>query len=281
MANEWILIINLIVCYGLVLFWFTCFGKEGLMAFTAVTMILANIEVNVLIVAFGLEQTLGNVMFACSFLMTDIISEIYGKKAANKTVNIGILSAITMVLISQLWLTYTPSVNDGIFEHVQALFGAVPRIIFASLIVNIITQKIDVLLYHGIWKTTTKLTGNSHRLLWVRNNASTLTSQLFNAVLFNFAAFYGTMPIGVIGQLIASSYVIFVITSLLDTPIIYLVRLIHEKRTKTIVGIGAVDKAAIEPPAYTEIAKLQNTIDNNSYTQIDTVNEDSNLEDNQ
>ena len=126
MANEWILIINLLVCYGLVLLWFTCFGKQGLMAFTAVTMILANIEVNILIVAFGLEQTLGNIMFACSFLMTDIISEIYGKKEANKAVNIGIASAVTMVIISQLWLIYTPSVNDGVFEHIQALFRGVP-----------------------------------------------------------------------------------------------------------------------------------------------------------
>ena len=241
MANEWILIINLLVCYGLVLFWFTCFGKEGLIAFTAITMVLANIEVNILIVAFGLEQTLGNIMFACSFLMTDILSEIYGKKSANKAVNIGILSAITLVLISQLWLTYTPSVNDGVFEHVQSLFGAVPRIIFASLIVNIITQKIDVALYHGIWKFTTKATGNSHRLLWARNNISTLTSQLINAVLFTFGAFYGTVPMNVLLQIMASSYAIFIVTSLLDTPVIYLVRLIHESRQKKIKVINIED----------------------------------------
>lgn len=245
MANEWILIINLLVCYGLVLFWFTCFGKDGLIAFTAITMVLANIEVNILIVAFGLEQTLGNIMFACSFLMTDILSEIYGKKSANKAVNIGVLSAISLVLISQLWLTYTPSVNDGVFSHVQALFGAVPRIIFASLIVNIITQKIDVLLYHGVWKITTKVTGNSHRLLWVRNNVSTLTSQLINAVLFTFAAFYGTVPMDVLVQIMASSYLIFVVTSLLDTPILYLVRLIHESRQKKLKEHNAMSKASI------------------------------------
>ncbi len=252
MANEWILIINLLVCYGLVLFWFSCFGKDGMMAFTAITMVLANIEVNILIVAFGLEQTLGNIMFACSFLMTDIISEIYGKKYANKAVNIGIISAITLVLVSQLWLTYTPSANDGIFEHVQALFGAVPRIIFASLIVNIITQKIDVLLYHGIWKATTKLSGDKHKMLWVRNNFSTLTSQLVNAVLFTFAAFYGTVDMMVLLQIMASSYAIFVVTSLMDTPVIYLVRLIHEHRQKKLATGTIIASELLSLPPYNE-----------------------------
>lgn len=241
MANEWILLINLIVCYSLVIIWHVLFGKTGLMAFTAVIMVLANIEVNIVIVAFGLEQTLGNIMFACSFLITDILSELYGKKYANKAVNIGILSCVAFVVISQIWLLYTPSEADTVFDSVKNVFGSVPRIIFASLIVNIVTQKIDVILYHGIWKLTTKLSGSEHKWLWVRNNGSTLTSQLVNAVLFSFAAFGGTMPVEVIGQIILSSYIIFIVTSLLDTPIIYIVRRLYEKKNV---------KAPIEPPAF-------------------------------
>ena len=234
MPNELILVLSLIVCYGLVVVWYLLFGKSGLFAFTAIVMVLANIEVNILIVAFGLEQTLGNIMFACSFLMTDILSELYGKKSANKAVNIGIVASITFVVISQIWLLYTPSGSDKVFSSVEILFKGVPRIIFSSLIVNAICQKIDVFLYHAIWKMTTKITKSEHKGLWVRNNVATLTTQLINAILFNTCAFAGTVDFIVLVQIIASSYIIFIFTSLLDTPIVYAVRKIHESLEKRI-----------------------------------------------
>ena len=84
--NELLLIGSLVVLYGAVLLWFYLFGTGGLMAFTVFATIAANIEVMILVDAFGMEMTLGNILFATTFLVTDILSEVAGKKEAQKAV---------------------------------------------------------------------------------------------------------------------------------------------------------------------------------------------------
>ena len=88
--NELLLIGSLLLCFGAVLLAYRLFGKSGLFAMTAFCAIAANIEVMILVHAFGMEQTLGNVLFAASFLVTDILSENEGKKVANRAANLGI-----------------------------------------------------------------------------------------------------------------------------------------------------------------------------------------------
>lgn len=233
--NELLLIITLLLTYSLVIVWYLLFGEKGLTAFYAVIIILANIEVNILVRAFGIEQTLGNVLFAGTFLITDILSELYGKKSANKAVNIGIFAAVTMVIISQIWIFYVPAHGDYAMDSIITLFKGTPRIILSSLAVNLVCQKFDVWLYHSIWKFTAKKSTSKDKFLWLRNNGSTLISQLLNAILFNICAFAGIFDFDTMINIIVSSYVIFLITALLDTPIIYLVRYINKrKKNKTI-----------------------------------------------
>lgn len=86
MMNEILLIGSLIFIYGMALLGYKLFGKTGLYCISAAATILANIEVLIMIKAFGAEQTLGNVLFAVTFLITDILSECEGKKAADKAV---------------------------------------------------------------------------------------------------------------------------------------------------------------------------------------------------
>ena len=74
--NEILLVASLFVIYGCVLLAYRLFGKSGLYCFTAIATITANIEVLIMVKAFGMEQTLGNILFASTFLVTDIISEI-------------------------------------------------------------------------------------------------------------------------------------------------------------------------------------------------------------
>ena len=88
LPNELLLIITLLVEYGAVLLAYKLFGKAGMFVMTALCTILANIEVLILVDAFGIEQTLGNILFACSFVVTDILSENESKKDATKAVNI-------------------------------------------------------------------------------------------------------------------------------------------------------------------------------------------------
>ena len=82
--NELILILSLVVIFGGVILAYRFFGKGGLYAFTVFATVLANIEVLILVRAFGMEQTLGNVLFASTYLITDILSENEGKKSAEK-----------------------------------------------------------------------------------------------------------------------------------------------------------------------------------------------------
>lgn len=80
MPNELILICSVVFIYGAALLGYKFFGKIGLYCISVIATILANIEVTIMINAFGMEQTLGNVLFAVTFLITDILSECEGKK---------------------------------------------------------------------------------------------------------------------------------------------------------------------------------------------------------
>ncbi len=224
MQNELVLVLSLVLTYGSVLIFYRILGKTGLFVWSAIATIVANIEVSIMIDAFGANQTLGNVLFASTFLVTDILSENYGKKAANKAVKIGILANVSFILISRLWFLYIPADNDYIMPAIKEVFANTPRFMIVGVLVFAICQVFDVWIYHFIWSKTTKLFGNRKGYLFIRNNGSTLISQLINAILFSFGAFWGTFDVATIINIIISSYVIFIITSLLDTPFVYLAR---------------------------------------------------------
>ncbi|MDE6201099.1 MAG: queuosine precursor transporter [Clostridiales bacterium] len=222
--NELLLIVSVVFIYGVVLLAYQLFGKAGLYAVSAVATVFANIEVLIRINAFGMVQTLGNVLFASTFLVTDILSECEGKRAANKAVYIGLFATLFFLGLSASWLCFVPSSDDTLLPSFRAIFTATPRIVCASLIVYAVSQIFDVWLYHKWWAFTEKKFGDKKRFLWLRNNGSTLVSQLINSLLFTVLAFVGTCDFGTLMSIFGSGYVIFVFTSLLDTPILYLAR---------------------------------------------------------
>lgn len=229
MRNEIILAANLLLIYGGVILFYRLLGRTGLYMWTVVATIAANIEALILVDAFGMEQTLGNILFASTFLVTDILSETESKKSANTAVKIGIIVSISFVALSQLWLLYTPSANDWAMPSIQAIFSNTPRMMLVSVAVYGIVQVFDVFAYHAIWKHTKKIFGDSRKGLWIRNNGSTLLSQLMNTVLFTFGAFYGKHSMATLISICLSSYVIFIATSILDTPVVYLARRLKER----------------------------------------------------
>lgn len=224
MPNEIILIASLLLIYSTVLVFYKLFGATGLHIWTVIATITANIEVLILVNAFGMEQTLGNILFASNFLVTDILSELYGKKEADKAVNIGIATSIVFIFISQSWFLYTPASSDWASESILTIFANTPRLMLASFLVYAICQKFDVWMYHKWWAFTTNKFGNSEDFLWLRNNGSTLLSQLLNTVLYTFGAFLGLYPLETILHICISSYAIYIVTSLADTPFVYLAR---------------------------------------------------------
>jgi len=227
--NEILLILSLIAEFSAVVLAYRFFGKNGLYAMTVFCTLAANIEVIILIDAFGIEQTLGNILFGASFLITDILSENEGKRAANKAVTLGICVSVLFILVSQSWLYYVPAEADRSMEHIKGVFSTTPRVMLASLLVYAVTQRIDVWLYHKWWSFTEKHFGSKKRFLWLRNNGSTMLSQLLNTILFNFAAFYGKYPLPTLLNICLSSYIIFFITALCDTPAVYIARRMKER----------------------------------------------------
>ena len=227
--NELFLILSLIIIFGGTVVWYKLFGKAGLYCFTVFATITANIEVLLLVDAFGMEMTLGNVLFAATFLITDILSETEGKQAAQKAVYIGIATSLLFLIVSQSWLFYELSPNDWAGESFRTIFSNTPRMLISSLVVYAITQIFDVWLYHAWWGFSSRLCGDSRRFLWLRNNGSTLVSQLLNSVLYTLFAFYGTYSNETLVSIILSSYVVFIFTSLADTPAVYIARSIHDK----------------------------------------------------
>ncbi len=221
MKNELLLLGSVFLIYGAVLLSYKLFGKTGMFVMTAIATIFANIEVLLLIDGFGMRQTLGNVMFAATYLCTDILSENVGKKAANKAVWIGVLTSVLMLIFTQYWLLYDYSANDVVGAHITAIFAKTPRLMLASFLGYAVSQRLDVWAYHKLWKITTDKTGDSRRFLWLRNNAATLISQIVNTVLFTTIAFAGVYDTNTLFTVMLSSYVVYIFTSLLDTPIVY------------------------------------------------------------
>lgn len=232
MNNEMLLILNLIFLYIAVLVFYKFLGSKGLIYWTMFATICANIEVLIMVDAFGMSQTLGNIMFATTFVVTDILSELEGKEKANEAVKIGIITSIMFILVSQFWLLFTPNSEDWAFESIKTVFHGTPRLMIAGIVVYAIVQKLDIYLYHKWWNITIKIFKDERKGLWIRNNGSTLISQLLNTFLFTVFAFYGVYDMKTLTNIFISSYIIFICTSLLDTPVVYIARMIKENKIK-------------------------------------------------
>lgn len=225
MSNELLLMLSVAVVFGGVLFSYRFFGRAGLYAFAAIAVVLANIEVLMMVEAFGMEMTLGNVLFASTFLVTDILSELYGKNESKRLANMVIFVSFFYMIISQMWLLFDPAASDWASPHFQALFTTSARMILVAVGTFAVVQKFDVWMYHKVWDyTTVKANGDSTKYLWVRNNLSTLTSQLINVTMFTFLAFWGMYDVPTLIYITISSYIIMMTIALLDTPVIYLCR---------------------------------------------------------
>lgn len=229
MTNELLLILQLVGFYGMVILSYRLFGKKGLFCWSTLATILANIEVLISVTAFGRDMTMGNILFATTFVVTDILSEVSSKKDANKAVNLSIFTSAMFVIISQSWLLSIPNSSDFVFDSIKTLFSNTPRLMVVSLIVYAVVQRFDVWAYHKWWKFTEKKFRDKKKYLWLRNNGSTLLSQFFNAMLYSLGAFYGIYDIKTVISIGFATYFIYIITSIADTPVVYICRYLKEK----------------------------------------------------
>ncbi|MBI9088383.1 MAG: queuosine precursor transporter [Desulfobacterium sp.] len=217
--NELLWFAMLAVNFGFILIIYRLFGKTGLYAWVPIAAIVANIQVVKLVELVGVTATLGNIVYASSFLVTDILSEIYGKNAAKKAVHIGLFSLVAMTVLMNMALYFAPAPDDFAQESLKNIFSFMPRVAGASLIAYFISQSHDVWAY-DFWKKRFP----SAKLLWLRNNASTMVSQLIDSSVFTLLAFWGVFPATALFEIFWTTYLLKWVVGAADTPFIYLAR---------------------------------------------------------
>lgn len=216
LSNELWWLILLITGLSLQILFFYIWKKEGLFLNVIIGTIIANLQVVKTVILFGFTATLGNVVYGSIFLSTDLLEELYGKKEAKKAVWFGFASLITMTILMQIALKLTPAPEDFAQAHLEAIFSIMPRIALGSLIAYLISQHHDVWAF-GFWR---KLTKGKH--LWLRNNLSTMVSQLIDTAIFCTIAFLGQFPMDIWWQIFWTTYIFKFIVAVFDTPFMYL-----------------------------------------------------------
>ncbi|MBN2509957.1 MAG: queuosine precursor transporter [Spirochaetales bacterium] len=217
MPNELLWVIMLLLNFTLIVVLYRLMGKTGLFIWIPISVIIANIQVLKTVQLFGFTATLGNIVYASSFLVTDILSENYGKNDARKAVCIGFFAITIMTLLMNLALVFKPDQSDFAQEHLKAIFTMMPRIALASLAAYILSQLHDVWAY-DFWKRRFP----SDSLIWLRNNASTMVSQLIDSVVFVFLAFWAQYDTRVLLEILLTTYLMKWLVAVADTPFIYI-----------------------------------------------------------
>lgn len=218
MTNELLWFGLMILCYLAVLLIYKLFGRKGLFAWVAMSIILANIQVMKTIQIFGLVTAEGNIVYSSIFFVSDILNEVYGKKEARKAVYVGFFVLVMTTVIMQVTLMFIPDSSDTMAPHLAAIFGFMPRIALASLAAYICSQMYDVWMYAFMKKY------HGRRLLWLRSNVSVIFSQLIDNTMFTLIAFYGIFSWDIIIQIYVTSLILKIIVSFVDTPFLYLAR---------------------------------------------------------
>ena len=222
--NELLWLVMLTVNFALILIAYRLFGRIGLYIWVPLAAVVANIQVVKLIELFGIAATLGNIVYASSFLVTDILSENYGKKEAQRAVYIGLFSLVAMTVLMNLALTFVPAADDFAQQSLVTIFGFMPRIAGASLVAYFFSQSHDVWAYN-FWRNRFP----SLKFLWLRNNASTMISQFIDTTVFTLLAFWGVFPSAVLVEIFWTTYLLKWIVGAADTPFIYLARYWHDQ----------------------------------------------------
>ena len=238
--TEVVWFIMLILCFLSILVFLRLFGYVGLYVYSAIAIIAANIQVlkqanfnffssiNEKIIPFYEPSpiALGTILFASTFLCTDILSEYYGKEKARKNVLIGFCSFFLMTILMLVTIGIQPAEDEWVSmvqESLAILFTPMTSIFVASMIAYLISQ------YFDIWFFSYLKTVSSNKLLWLRNNVSTAVSSLIDNTIFSIFAWIilnpNPFPLSdVIMTFILGVYLLRVFIALLDTPFIYLAK---------------------------------------------------------
>jgi len=201
------------------------FGRDGLLGCIILSILLANLQGPKLTTIFGLQTSLGVIFYSSIFFATDLLSEKYGRAAANRAVMIGFSVSCILVVMLSIALQFLPTEDPetaefsrNIQQSFENILNFTPRFVFGSLLAYLISQSLDVWLFHWIRQKT------NGRHLWLRNNGSTMISQAVHTLLYSFVVWWGEVELSTALKLGLVKYGFKLAIAAFDTPFIYWAR---------------------------------------------------------
>ena len=213
--NELLFFISIVGAFFGVVVAFRVFGKAGLFAWVAFAPIMANILTAKQVTIFGLDVTMGTILFASIFLASDILNEKHGKKEASKAAWLAFASVCGYIIIANISLLYVPNAFDFSQESMSQLFGTSIRISVVSALMFLLANLADVAIYNYI-------KGKGEKKMWLRSNVSTIIANCLENFLFVILAFWGLMPFKDLLMIALGTSVLEVIASVCGTPFLYI-----------------------------------------------------------
>ncbi|GAK74508.1 putative preQ0 transporter [Nonlabens ulvanivorans] len=181
---------------------------------------------------FNFEISVGLLPYPITFLITDLVSEIYGRRKANDLVLAGIFASVfslgIIYVADMVPATGFSAIQDDVFNKV---FGATTIAVIASMLAYLFAQFVDIQIYH-FWKRLTK-----GKMLWLRNNASTIFSQFVDTMsVLLLLCYYNVIPWERFWPLLGAGFLFKLLVALIDTPLLYLGVYVFRRLFKLDVG---------------------------------------------
>tara|TARA_B100000586_G_C19982759_1_gene372713 strand:+ start:142 stop:843 length:702 start_codon:yes stop_codon:yes gene_type:complete len=224
--QELLWILTVIYDLGLAILLYRFFGKYGLYTAVILGIILGNLQggkVSELeIFGYSFTASMGAILYSGIYFATDVLNEKYGRKEANRAVMLGFFANIAVMITLVLSIQFKPSDIAGsaleVHNAISVLAGYSPIFVVGSLVAYLISQTFDVWFFHKI----RSYTGESK--LWLRNNLSTITSQLLDTMIYQFTWVLAGMDLKTAFVIAITKYVFKVVIAGIDTIFIYWVR---------------------------------------------------------
>jgi uncharacterized integral membrane protein (TIGR00697 family) len=173
--------------------------------------IIANITAGRPVSLFGIVVPSAVFIYTLTFTLVDVIHEIYGKEDSRKVILGAFFANILLAIYAYLVIRLPAPAFFLDAKSYETVFGATPRIVFASLAAYLISSMVDVEIYH-LWKK------RMQKAKWSRVLVSNSVSTLVDSCVFIVIAFAGVMPVM---PLIIGQYVVKMVITVLSLPLIY------------------------------------------------------------
>ena len=227
LANQELLwIFTVVYDLGLAILLYRFFGKYGLYTAVVLGIILGNLQggkvSELTLFGYSFTASMGAILYSGIYFATDVLNEKFGREEANRAVMLGFVANVAVMITLLISIQFRPSDITGsaleVHNAISTLAGYSPIFVIGSLTAYLISQTFDVWFFHKI----RSYTGESK--LWLRNNLSTITSQLLDTMIYQFTWVMAGMDIKTAFLIAITKYIFKVFIAGIDTIFIYWVR---------------------------------------------------------